>query len=77
MMFLKKYLQATNYLPTESTHPIVGYCNNLGLIQLVTAMQTNKIPNPSQAISNDYDLTYKIFQMILCIKEPSFYSVFT
>jgi len=67
MMFLKKYLQATNYLPTESTHPIVGYCDNLGLIQLVTAMQTNKIPNPSQAISNDYDLTNKIFQMILCL----------
>jgi len=67
MIFLKKYLQATNYLPNESTHPIVGYCNNLGLIQLITAMQTNKLPNPLLAISNDYDLTNKIFQMILCI----------
>jgi len=64
MIFLKKYLQATNYLPTILTRPIEGYCDNLRLIQLVKSMQTNTIPNPSQAITNDYDLTNEIFQTI-------------
>jgi len=67
MIFLEKYLQATNYLPTTLAQPIEGYCDNLGLIQLVTTMQTNTIPNPLQAISNNYNLTNEIFQMIQCI----------
>jgi len=67
MLFLKKYLQATNYLPTIITQSIKGYCDNLGLIQLVTSMQTSTIPNPSHAISNDYELTSEIFQTIQCI----------
>jgi len=43
---------------------ICGFCDNSGLIQQVQALQDNKIPNPSQAISNDYDLINKIYQTI-------------
>jgi len=49
---------------------IHGFCDNSGLIQQVQALQDNKIPNPSQAISNDYDLINKIYQTIKCLPVP-------
>jgi len=69
-MFIKKYIQASNIHVPLKPKGIHGYCNNSGLIQQVTAFQLNKIPNPSQTISNDYNLSNEIYQTILRIPFP-------
>jgi len=67
LSFLEQYL---HHLPTTpaSTPPLIkGYCDNSSLIQQVNKMHTNKIPNPSWTIKNDYDLHNKILHTILCL----------
>jgi len=61
MTFLEKFLLATNFTNNNNNRTINGYCDNQGLIQQVTAMQNQIIPQPSQAISNDYDLAHVIY----------------
>jgi len=70
LTFLEKFLTATNYTNDNNNRTINGYCDNLGLIQQVTAMQNQSIPQPSQAISNDYDLVNEIYQTIRKIPIP-------
>jgi len=69
-MFIKKYIQVLDTQPPPDPPTIHGYCNNSGLIQQVTALQSERIPNPSQTIANNYDLSNKIYQMILRIPFP-------
>jgi len=71
LSFLEQYLHHLS-VPPASTPPLIkGYCNNSGLIQQVNKMHTNKIPNPSWAIKNDYDLHNKIVHTILCLPLPT------
>jgi len=68
--FLEQYLSHLPATPLASPPQIEGYCNNSGLIQQVTKMLTNHIPNPSWAIAYDYDLHNEIFQTIRRIPLP-------
>jgi len=49
---------------------VFGYYDNSGLIQQVTSLQTNQIPNPSITITNDYNLTNKIYKTIHHLPMP-------
>jgi len=70
LTFLEKYIIASNLILPIKPRMIVGYCDNSGLIQQVTTLQTETIPNPSQTISNDYDLSNEIYQTIRRIPIP-------
>jgi len=70
LTFLEKYLSATNFNNNECQQEIDGYCDNNSLIQLVQERQNNKIPQPSLAISNDYDLVNEIYKTIQHIPLP-------
>ncbi len=68
--FLEKYLQVTNPRFQGTPPTIFGYCDNSGLIQQVTTLQANQIPNPASTITNDYDLANEIHQTIQRIPMP-------
>jgi len=68
--FIKKYIQVLNTQLPLDPPTIHGYCDNSGLIQLVMALQSINIPNPSRTIANDYDLSNEIHQTILRIPFP-------
>jgi len=66
---LEKYIASNLILPAHPK-PIIGYCDNSGLIQQVTVLQTATNPNPLQTLSNDYNLSNKIYQTIQWIPVP-------
>jgi len=68
--FLEKYVQASNLHLPPYPATIIGYCDNSGLIQQINALQTETIPTPSQTLSNNYDLSNKIHQIIQRIPIP-------
>jgi len=68
--FLEHYITATKLMLPHHPTPITGYCDNNGLVQQVTNMQTDLIPNPAQTIANDYNLTNEIYQTIRRIPIP-------
>jgi len=70
LTFLEKYMLATQTIPPTTRKPIDGYCDNLGVIQQVTYLQSRLIPNPTDTITNDYDLTKEIFETIQWIPIP-------
>jgi len=61
LIFLEKYLSATQANPPPNSAPIKGYCNNLGVIQQVSYLQGWQIPNPNDTITNDYNLAQESF----------------
>jgi len=75
LSFLKQYFHHLPAPTMSSSKPIKGHCNNLGLVQQVTKMQTCKTPNPTWTIENDYDLHNKILQTILCIPSTKLHHV--
>jgi len=75
LSFLKQYFSHLPALTMSSSKPIKGHCNNLGLIQQVTKMQTCKTPNPTWMIENNYNLHNKILQTILCIPSTKLHHV--
>jgi len=68
--FLEHYIMATKLILPPQPTPITGYCDNNGLMQQVTKMQEDLIPNLAQTTANDYDLTNKIYQTIQHIPIP-------
>jgi len=60
----QKIPSSNQLINVDDNQTINGYCNNLSLIQQVTAMQNKLIPQPSNVISNDYDLVNEIYQTI-------------
>jgi len=68
--FLEHYINATGLIPPNQSPPITGFCDNNGLVQQVTKMQTDRIPNPAQTIANGYDLTNEIYQTIQHLPIP-------
>ncbi len=70
MSFLEKYIVATNPMMPITPISIQGFCDNAGLIQQVQALQENRLPNPSQALTNDHNLTNKIYQTIKRLPVP-------
>jgi len=70
MIFLEKYLVATQANPPPNCAPIKVYCDNLGVIQQVSYLQGRQIPNPNDTITNDYDLAQEIFTVIQRIQTP-------
>jgi len=56
LVFLKHYFAQTQVTNDQTQATIHAYCNNLGLIQQVTKMQTSQKTNPTWSIKNDYDL---------------------
>jgi len=70
MIFLEKYIVATSPMMPTTPISIHGFCDNAGLIQQVQGLQDNRIPNPSQALINDHDLTNEIYQAIKRLPVP-------
>jgi len=70
MIFLEKYIEATDPTMPPTPISIQGFCDNAGLIQQVHALQENHIPNPPQALINAHDLTNKIYQTIKRLPVP-------
>jgi len=68
--FIEKYIQASTLQLQPHPATVHGYCNNSGLIQNVTALLLNTIPNPPRTITNDHDLSNKMYQTILRIPLP-------
>jgi len=66
LIFLEKYLTATQANPPPNSTPIKGNCDNLGVIQQVSYLQEWQIPNPNDTITNNYDLAQEIFTATQC-----------
>jgi len=65
--FLEHYFIQTQVTNDWTRATIRAYCDNLGLIEQITKMQTSQIPNPNGSTENDYNLHVKILQMIKCL----------